>query len=114
MHLRRRYRFTLDAKFHTVGAPLRPSSSVSLDMRLLRRLDLRGNDIHDSGLHALAEGMECNASVEKLFVWGNDFGQASLRRFGDLEKGRFALVGVFIDVQPFVVDGVYHAAEKLA
>lgn len=39
------------------------------------RLDLRSNDIHDAGLDALAEGMECNASVESLFVWGNHFGQ---------------------------------------
>lgn len=77
------------------------------------RLDLRSNDIHDPGLDALAEGMECNASLERLFVWGNHFGQASLRRFEDLEEGRFALVGVFIDVQPFVVDGVFHAAEKM-
>lgn len=58
--------------------------------------------------------MECNASVERLFVWGNHFGQASLRRFNELDGGRFALVGVFIDVQPFLVDGVFHAAEKLA
>lgn len=38
--------------------------------------------------------------------------KASLRRFGNLNGGRFALVGVFIDVQPFVVDGVFHAAES--
>lgn len=38
--------------------------------------------------------------------------KASLRRFGNLNGGRFALVGVFIDVQPFVVDGVFHAAER--
>lgn len=38
--------------------------------------------------------------------------QASLRRFGNLSGGRFALVGVFFDVLPFVVDGVFHAAEK--
>lgn len=44
------------------------------------RLDLRSNDIHDGGLDALAEGMECNASVERLFVWGNHFGQVG---FGD-------------------------------
>lgn len=37
--------------------------------------------------------------------------KASLRRFGNLNGGRFALVGVFIDVQPFVVDGVFQAAE---
>lgn len=38
--------------------------------------------------------------------------QASLKRFGNLGGGRFALVGVFFDVLPFVVDGVFHAAEK--
>ncbi|CAN0005615.1 unnamed protein product [Ectocarpus fasciculatus] len=85
---------------------------VLLHSQTLTTLDLRSNDIHDPGLDALAEGMECNASIERLFVWGNHFGQASLRRFGGLDGGRFALVGVFLDVQPFVVDGVYHAAEK--
>ncbi|CAM9736287.1 unnamed protein product [Hapterophycus canaliculatus] len=86
---------------------------VLLHCQTLTKLDLRSNDIHDPGLDALAEGMECNASVESLLVWGNHFGQASLKRFGDLSEGRFALVGVFIDVQPFVVDGVFHAAERL-
>lgn len=38
--------------------------------------------------------------------------KSSLKRFGNLNGGRFALVGVFIDVQPFVVDGVFHAAER--
>ncbi|CAM9475816.1 unnamed protein product, partial [Sphacelaria rigidula] len=87
---------------------------VLFHSQTLTMLDLRSNNIHDSGLNALAEGMEYNSYVERLFVWGNHFGQASLRRFQDLEGGRFALVGVFIDVQPFVVDGVFHAAEKLA
>lgn len=44
-------------------------------LKLEHRLDLRSNDINDGGLDALAEGMECNASVERLFVWGNNFGQ---------------------------------------
>lgn len=96
------------------GATTRRHSSTSSDERTPNRLDLHSNDIHDSGLDALAQGMECNASVERLFVWGNHFGQASLRRFSELGGGRFALVGVFIDVQPFLVDGVFQAAEKLA
>lgn len=48
---------------------------------LSNRLDLRSNDIHDGGLDALAEGMECNASVERLFVWGNHFGQVRFAGF---------------------------------
>lgn len=78
------------------------------------RLDLRYNGIRDAGLEAIAEGMECNSSVERLLVWGNQFGVASLKRFAGLEDGRFALVGIFLDVQPFVVDGEYHAAERVA
>lgn len=76
------------------------------------RLDLRSNNINDPGLEALAEGMECNSSVECLLVWGNHFGQASLKHFGDLAGGRFTFVNVFIDVHPFLVDGIFHAAEK--
>lgn len=76
------------------------------------RLDLRNNNIQDPGLDALAEGMECNSSIERLFIWGNKFGQASLRRLAELEAGRFALVDVFLDVQPFLVDGEFHAAER--
>lgn len=52
----------------------------------------------------------CTTPLYRLFCTEE---QASLKRFGDLSEGRFALVGVFIDVQPFVVDGVFHAAEKL-
>ena len=78
------------------------------------RLDLRSNSINDRGLDALAEGMTYNTTVERLLVWGNHFGQASLRRFHDLAGGRFAMVGMSIDVHPFLVDGVFQGAEKSA
>lgn len=57
------------------------SRRVPCSPRKNTRLDLRSNDIHDGGLDALAEGMECNASVERLFVWGNHFGQVRVAGF---------------------------------
>ena len=78
----------------------------------LQTLTLRHNDIGVSGLLALGFALDHNNSLRRLEMWGNNFDDEAGRLYFDLARLRFPYIGLSVDVEVYVVDGVHMFAEK--
>lgn len=76
---------------------------IALDTPLLE-LNLQLCGIHDEGLLSIAQGMYSNTNLNKLYLWGNFFGNGSATAFDDLINNRFKSLGVELDFTTDVVD----------
>eukprot|EP01041_Mallomonas_annulata_P002145 gene2145-4177_t len=78
----------------------------------LTKVDLGYNGIGVSGLVAIGTALEKNNTLTRLAVWGNSFDDEAGRMYFDLARLRFPYVGLFIDIEVYVVDGVHMVAQK--
>jgi hypothetical protein len=78
----------------------------------LEILTLKENKICTEGLIALASALPKNNSLKVLNLFGNKFDNASCEPFGVLIRERFPYVGLDVDFDVYVVDGVHCVAEQ--
>jgi hypothetical protein len=78
----------------------------------LRDLSLKTNKIGPKGLVAIADAMEQNNTLQNLTLFGNEFNDPACKRFGRLIEERFPYIGVSLDIEVYVVDGVHNVALK--
>jgi Ran GTPase-activating protein (RanGAP) involved in mRNA processing and transport len=76
----------------------------------LNDLLLKTCSIGPRGLIAIADAMNQNNTMQNLHLFGNDFDDASCRKYGRLIADRFPYVGVQVDIEVYAVDGVHHVA----
>ncbi|XP_044107692.1 leucine-rich repeat-containing protein 34 isoform X3 [Neovison vison] len=83
--------------------------------RSLRYLDVSwlsvvSNNIQGEGLVALSQSMKTNPTLSNVYIWGNQFDEATCVAYSDLiQMG--CLKPDNTDVEPFVVDGHVYLAE---
>ncbi|XP_047586032.1 leucine-rich repeat-containing protein 34 isoform X3 [Lutra lutra] len=83
--------------------------------RSLRYLDVSwlsvvSNNIQGEGLVALSQSMKTNPTLSNVYIWGNQFDEATCVAYSDLiQMGRLKPDNT--DVEPFVVDGHVYLAE---
>jgi len=75
-------------------------------------LSLKTNKITAPGLKSIADTLETNTTLESLSLFGNDFSNANGKQYFDLIKNRLPYTGLRIDIDIYVVDGVYKVAEN--
>jgi len=78
----------------------------------LRDLTLKTNNIGPKGLIAIGGAMEKNNTLQNLMLFGNHFDNSTCAAFGRLMEERFPYIGVSLDIEVYVVDGVHHVALK--
>ncbi|XP_052761064.1 leucine-rich repeat-containing protein 34-like isoform X2 [Mya arenaria] len=70
----------------------------------LEILDVRTNNITGKGLCALSDALKMNATLNKIFIWGNVLEETAAIAFANLlDSGRLQKEST--DVQPYLVDG---------
>lgn len=72
---------------------------------------MRSNRIGVPGLTALGAALYKNSTLRSLSLWGNEFDNSVGRVFLELARNRLPFVGLSIDVEVYVVDGVHKVAE---
>ncbi|XP_059542975.1 leucine-rich repeat-containing protein 34 isoform X2 [Myotis daubentonii] len=83
--------------------------------RSLRYLDVSwlsivSNNIQGEGLVALSESMKTNPTLSNIYIWGNNFDEATCVAYSNLiEMGRLRPDDT--DVQPYEVDGRVYLSE---
>ncbi|XP_045857554.1 leucine-rich repeat-containing protein 34 isoform X3 [Meles meles] len=83
--------------------------------RSLRYLDVSwlsvvSNNIQGEGLVALSQSMKTNPTLSNVYIWGNQFDEATCVAYSDLiQMGHLKPDNT--DVEPFVVDGHVYLAE---
>lgn len=78
----------------------------------LTELTLRHNNIEQEGLVALGNALYKNSTLKELSLWGNAFDDVSCGLFHDLYDTRIPYIGLALDCQVYVVDGVHCVAER--
>eukprot|EP01038_Epipyxis_sp_PR26KG_P009523 gene9523-12828_t len=78
----------------------------------LTRISMKNNKIGNIGLQAIGKALEKNQYLESISIFGNEFNNANGKQYLDLIDNRFAFTGLYIDIDVYVVDGVYMIAEN--
>jgi hypothetical protein len=97
----------MDAHIHGCTPPQAIRTNKSLI-----ELTLRHNDIEQEGLVAIGNALYKNSTLKELSLWGNSFCDVSCGLFHDLYESRIPYIGLSLDCQIYVVDGVHCVAEK--
>jgi hypothetical protein len=77
----------------------------------LKKVTLRNNSIGPKGLIAVGEALKQTSSLQSITVFGNDFDQASGELYYHLVREVLPALGISIDIDVYVVDGIYMIAE---
>ncbi|XP_047586022.1 leucine-rich repeat-containing protein 34 isoform X2 [Lutra lutra] len=86
------------------------SETLASHNRSLRALSVVSNNIQGEGLVALSQSMKTNPTLSNVYIWGNQFDEATCVAYSDLiQMGRLKPDNT--DVEPFVVDGHVYLAE---
>ncbi|XP_075273495.1 leucine-rich repeat-containing protein 34 isoform X3 [Opisthocomus hoazin] len=86
------------------------SEALALYNRTLQALSVVSNNVSGQGLVALSDAMKTNTELSYIYIWGNNFDEATCTAFSELIKtGR--LKPNCTDVEPYEVDGHVHLAE---
>ncbi|XP_044107691.1 leucine-rich repeat-containing protein 34 isoform X2 [Neovison vison] len=86
------------------------SETLASHNRSLRALSVVSNNIQGEGLVALSQSMKTNPTLSNVYIWGNQFDEATCVAYSDLiQMG--CLKPDNTDVEPFVVDGHVYLAE---
>ncbi|NXA48959.1 LRC34 protein, partial [Nothocercus julius] len=86
------------------------SEALALCNRTLQALAVASNNISSKGLIALSDSMKTNTELSYIYIWGNNFDEATCTAFSELiRSGR--LKPHCTDVEPYEVDGHMHLAE---
>jgi hypothetical protein len=73
---------------------------------------LKNNKIGPVGLEAIAKALETSINLESLTIFGNDFSNQNGVHFYDLIKHRLPYTNMYLDIQVYIVDGMYKIAEN--
>ena len=74
--------------------------------RHLLSLDISSNEIGDLGLVAVADALNANTTLQRLLLFGNNFGEQSSDAFRELGETRFKFYDLEEkDFRSYVVDG---------
>ncbi|XP_045857552.1 leucine-rich repeat-containing protein 34 isoform X2 [Meles meles] len=86
------------------------SETLASHNRSLRALSVVSNNIQGEGLVALSQSMKTNPTLSNVYIWGNQFDEATCVAYSDLiQMGHLKPDNT--DVEPFVVDGHVYLAE---
>ncbi|NWI17111.1 LRC34 protein, partial [Crypturellus soui] len=86
------------------------SEALALCNRTLQALAVASNNISSKGLLALSDSMKTNMELSYIYIWGNNFDEATCMAFSELiRSGR--LKPHCTDVEPYEVDGHMYLAE---
>jgi hypothetical protein len=73
---------------------------------------MKTNKIGPVGLEAIANALENSVNLESLTIFGNDFSNKNGSHFYDLIQHRLPYTNVFLDIDVYVVDGIFKIAEN--
>jgi len=99
------YNNVMDEGAIAIGQALQQNTSLS-------DLTLKTNNIGPKGLMAIGAAMEKNNTLQNLTLFGNEFDDAACKLFGKLIEERFPYIGVSMDIEVYIVDGVHYVCEK--
>ena len=75
-------------------------------------LDLRSCQIDDEGLLEIVSSLEGNSTLKSIQLWGNNFGQQSLKKLAELQEYSLKYTTLSLDVRSYPIDGVFHVCRQ--